>query len=230
LAPRAVIAIAAAEADACDGDCNGNGIVTVEELITAVTIALGAGASSQCAAADRNGNGAVSVAELIGGVGHALRGCPATATPSPSPDVTQTAALPSATPTAVLLARLKTDRGCIESGESPTFAIGEDANAMFRIDGAAGGVAINEARVVIAISIDGQPAGTVDLGPQSTAVLHGTEIHLTGPVGTETLVLTAEGGPGPLVVQAQCSFEVRSIAGELDSESGADRYQHDSVP
>lgn len=60
----------------CTGDCNGNGSVSVNELVRSVNIALGNAAVDVCAAADRNGNGAVTVAELIAAVGNALSGCP----------------------------------------------------------------------------------------------------------------------------------------------------------
>lgn len=60
----------------CGGDCNGNGSVSVNELVRSVNIALGNAAVDTCAAADRNGNGAVTVAELIAAVGSALNGCP----------------------------------------------------------------------------------------------------------------------------------------------------------
>ena len=150
-------------------------------------------------------------AELVAAVVHALGGCPATPTPTATPP--PTGATPTATATPVLFARLQTDRGCIETGDSPTFAIGEDVNARFRIDGAADGVAIIDARVVIDISINGQPAGSVNLGRQGTAVLHATEIHVIGPVGTATLSLTAEGGPGPLIARAQCTVAIESVSG-----------------
>jgi 6-phosphogluconolactonase (cycloisomerase 2 family) len=59
----------------CAADCNGDAVVTVNELITAVTIALGTAPVERCAAADANGNGAVTVDELIAGVRQALSGC-----------------------------------------------------------------------------------------------------------------------------------------------------------
>ena len=59
----------------CDGDCNEDGEVTVNELLVAVNIALGAGLDG-CPSADANGDGSVSVNELIAAVGFALNGCP----------------------------------------------------------------------------------------------------------------------------------------------------------
>jgi Ca2+-binding EF-hand superfamily protein len=64
-----------ATAAPCDGDCNRDGQVTVNELITAVNIALGTLDVSSCPAADRNGDGEVTVSELIRAVNRALVGC-----------------------------------------------------------------------------------------------------------------------------------------------------------
>jgi hypothetical protein len=63
----------------CVGDCNGTHIVTIDELIRAVNIALGLGDIETCRAADANGNGVVEINELITAVNHALTGCPETA-------------------------------------------------------------------------------------------------------------------------------------------------------
>ncbi|MDX2169013.1 MAG: dockerin type I repeat-containing protein [Deltaproteobacteria bacterium] len=86
---------------ACPGDCGGDGEVTVNDVVLAVSIALGGASLDQCAAADADGDGSVAVADLVAGVNALLGGCGAapTATPSvgtPSPTATAT---PSATPT-----------------------------------------------------------------------------------------------------------------------------------
>lgn len=62
----------------CAGDCDGDGQVSINELILGVNIALGTAAADSCAAFDRDGDGQVSVSELIAGVNSALGGCPAT--------------------------------------------------------------------------------------------------------------------------------------------------------
>ena len=61
----------------CAGDCNGDGQVSINELIQGVNIALGNAAASTCVAFDRDDNGQVTVNELIAGVNSALGGCPA---------------------------------------------------------------------------------------------------------------------------------------------------------
>jgi hypothetical protein len=97
----------AAPADAlCIGDCNGDGLVAINELIVGVGIALGSDAVTACSAFDQNGDGTVAVAELVGGVNNALDGCAAAGSPtatasphataSPSPTASAT---PTVTPT-----------------------------------------------------------------------------------------------------------------------------------
>lgn len=68
--------LAVTPALACPGDCDGNGQVTIAELIRGVNIALGNFPASNCAAADRNGNGVVAINELIAAVDASLNGCP----------------------------------------------------------------------------------------------------------------------------------------------------------
>ena len=83
-----------ANAAACTGDCSSDGAVAINELITGVTIALGAPLAG-CPAFDRNGDQAVTVEELIAAVNNALLGCQAAATATPgSPTRT-----PTVTPT-----------------------------------------------------------------------------------------------------------------------------------
>lgn len=77
LAVVVLLALAApAAAGACEGDCNGDREVGVEELIAGVGIALGAAPVTRCPAVDGNGDGAVAVNELVAAVDRALRGCP----------------------------------------------------------------------------------------------------------------------------------------------------------
>jgi hypothetical protein len=59
----------------CPGDCNGDGAVSINELITAVNISAGSTPLDACPAADRNGNGRVTIDELIAAVNVAAGGC-----------------------------------------------------------------------------------------------------------------------------------------------------------
>jgi len=60
----------------CAGDCNGDGRVTVAELIRGVRIALEQSPLVNCPSFDTNRNGAVTINELITAVRNALDGCP----------------------------------------------------------------------------------------------------------------------------------------------------------
>lgn len=59
----------------CTGDCDADGVVTVEEIVRAVSIGLGAADATTCASADADGDRTVTVDELISAVLHALEGC-----------------------------------------------------------------------------------------------------------------------------------------------------------
>lgn len=71
-----------ASAQVCVGDCNGDGRVTIDELIRGVTIALGTiiEPPPTCDAMDANHDGVIVINELILAVNNALRGCPAVIT------------------------------------------------------------------------------------------------------------------------------------------------------
>jgi hypothetical protein len=60
---------------ACVGDCNGDGDVTVNELVSMVNIALETTPVSQCRNGDANGDGTITVAEIVTAVTKALNGC-----------------------------------------------------------------------------------------------------------------------------------------------------------
>jgi len=62
--------------DTCIGDCNADGEVTVDELVTGVSIALGETALGACPAFDGNQDSEVTVDEVVNAVGSALVGCP----------------------------------------------------------------------------------------------------------------------------------------------------------
>src|SRR5262249_14603758 len=60
---------------ACAGDCDGGGSVTIDELITAVRIALAELPLSSCSSVDADHSGTVEISELISAVTHSLSGC-----------------------------------------------------------------------------------------------------------------------------------------------------------
>lgn len=59
----------------CPGDCDDGGSVTVDELITGVSIALGTIDLEQCQVFDLDAGGTVTVDELIAAIDSALNGC-----------------------------------------------------------------------------------------------------------------------------------------------------------
>jgi len=62
---------------ACAGDCDGDGMTAIHELVLGVGEALGEQSLGECAAHDTDGDGAVTISELVGAVLAALHGCPA---------------------------------------------------------------------------------------------------------------------------------------------------------
>ncbi|MDX2170967.1 MAG: hypothetical protein SF182_28115 [Deltaproteobacteria bacterium] len=59
----------------CAGDCSADGTVSIADLISAVSVALGLQPVGACAAADADADGEVSISELIAAVRVALDGC-----------------------------------------------------------------------------------------------------------------------------------------------------------
>lgn len=86
----------------CMADCNGDGRVTITELVAAVDIALGTAPLSTCRAADADSNGVVAVNELVGAVHSALDGCETSPTPIPTITTGLSATPTLAAPTATL--------------------------------------------------------------------------------------------------------------------------------
>ncbi len=59
----------------CRGDCNADGVVTVDDLVRAVRVALGEIDADTCSLVDRDNDGAADIAELMAAVDTALNGC-----------------------------------------------------------------------------------------------------------------------------------------------------------
>jgi len=66
---------AAAIANVCPGDCDGDGEVTVDEILRQVSIALGESPASLCFAGDMSCDSDLTVDEILTAVGGALAGC-----------------------------------------------------------------------------------------------------------------------------------------------------------
>jgi hypothetical protein len=61
---------------ACAGDCDGDGQVTVNELIVGIRVALGSASLDECTSIDADGDRNVTIGEIIAAVNVALDGCP----------------------------------------------------------------------------------------------------------------------------------------------------------
>jgi hypothetical protein len=82
----------------CDGDCNQDGEVKINELLLGVNVGLDAAPVETCLADDDDGNGAVQVDELVRAVQSALTSCPAPKVPTTPVEPEST---PQPTPPAV---------------------------------------------------------------------------------------------------------------------------------
>lgn len=68
-------AVVAAPPAGCVGDCSGDLVVTVDEILTMVNVALGGAPVSACVAGDANGDQLITVDEILTAVNNALNGC-----------------------------------------------------------------------------------------------------------------------------------------------------------
>ncbi len=70
-----VVLLAAVELGACVGDCDEDGIVTVDEILGMINVSLGTSSFDLCPAGDRNADAAITVDEILQAVTTALEGC-----------------------------------------------------------------------------------------------------------------------------------------------------------
>ena len=158
-----------ARAQSCVGDCDGNGLVGIEELTTGITQSLTVIASRTCRAFDRDGDEQVTVDELIAAVNAALNGCPPEPVPftaaidpdGPALLLTPDAALRGTTVYAVVLTNAITDvsgrplqasaafRALKGSGEP----MGDGPVALYDDDAAAPGNPYPDSRLVDGASV-----------------------------------------------------------------------------
>jgi hypothetical protein len=173
LATLVFVALASAPSSSavCTGDCDADGRVTVDELLTAVGAALHGLPVESCEPADANGDGRLSIADLVLGVARALDGCPPDETPTtgepdgptptvseaPSPAATDTpAGTPTETPTPTI---------------TPTFTPAPPSLLRLRLRNESG------AKRTVRFSgvrLDGPPAaGGTEYGPLTKAIQEG---------------------------------------------------------
>jgi hypothetical protein len=63
------------EWDPCTGDCDDSGMLTVDEIVRGVNIALGTIDVEDCLLFDADDDGMVTVDEIVAAVSYALEGC-----------------------------------------------------------------------------------------------------------------------------------------------------------
>ncbi|MBI3782235.1 MAG: hypothetical protein HY270_02420 [Deltaproteobacteria bacterium] len=111
----------------------------------------------------------------------------------------------TSTPAPFLAAQITTDRGCIETGNNATYAVGETLRIFYRVDGYSG-QAIPEAQVSILDFPPNSQGMLIFSGATPTGQTFSSAAGVSPPLGTETLVIQAQAAG--LSDQSQCSFHV----------------------
>ncbi len=179
---RAVAAVAiwigtaaAVQAQSCAGDCDGNGAVGINELVSAVNVALGVKEVGACLAADADRDGTVVISELVKAVASALGECAAatpTSEPSPTATATDTATNPVDTHTATPVPSA-TDTVTPEDTAAPT------------------GTATQTRTATPVPTVTHTPMPTDTRTPTRTATATPTLTHTVTPTGSRTPTSTA---------------------------------------
>jgi hypothetical protein len=117
LASVALLAVAATRSSAqCVGDCDDDGTVAINELVTGVDITVGSGDLSACPPLDSDGDDMAAVNDLLVAVDNALSGCPPVpSTPTPTPTMGDTP-----TPTATQVVPPNCGDGVTQTQEGET--------------------------------------------------------------------------------------------------------------
>jgi len=114
----------------CAGDCDRDGVVSIDELTVGVGQALGSDVRA-CDAFDTNSNGQSEIDEVVRGVINAIRGCPAqAASPTPTPT---SPAMPSDTPNVLdFVQRVEDDvSGVAGLGGVSAMAMSQDGRHLY---------------------------------------------------------------------------------------------------
>lgn len=181
---------------ACVGDCDASNTVLVNELIRGVNIALDRADLSQCPSFDINSSLSVEVNELVTGVNNALRGCPATPTPSNTPLVaTATAtAASTATPTETAAATATATLTVTAGTATPTVEeVTPTPTVTVTVGTATPTGTVDEATPTVTVTVGtASPTGTVEESTPTptiiigTATPTGTVIEVPSPTPTAT--------------------------------------------
>ncbi len=151
MALLALIALGApVRAQSCAGDCNGDGEVTINELITGVNLALTD--SGECAAFDSNGDGEVAINEIVAAVNSALLGCPDVLSII---DPADGLLLPAGTVAVRIALPATFDAGTVVVTLDDTDVTDQLTLGADEVTGALGGVAVGQHTLVAALEVDG---------------------------------------------------------------------------
>ena len=159
-----LMALAPARAQECAGDCSGNRIVAINELVLCVNIALGSTDLAQCIPCDTSDNGVVSISELIQAVRVALgQGLIDTSGRCLRPGATGLE--PCAAGTELRIARCDDPATCLESGAGTmirTGALAADGTFALPVDVCQ----VARASILFTAQVDAQTEyRIIDLGP-----------------------------------------------------------------
>jgi 6-phosphogluconolactonase (cycloisomerase 2 family) len=175
----------AAPAATCACDCDEGGSVTIDELVTSVTIALAENEVRQCAAADADGNGKVQVNDLILGVNAALGECRAPIVhPVNVEGVCQVPAArglgPCPNGTRVRLSRCDDRGGCLDTVDAQTLIgltnVGDGGGFSFLVER----TDVADALLLFSAELDSAEFyRVVELGPAGT----GLTLRVAAPSG-----------------------------------------------
>jgi hypothetical protein len=177
------LAMAQPNVSACAGDCNNDGQVTVDEIITLVNVALGNTPVADCQAGDTNHDSQVTVDEILTAVNSALSGCPpAVATATPTPALTPSMAPPTATATSTSTSGLTVAEVVARDSHGAALLLNQTVTTEGIVTVAAGVLANNTLKIFIhsgdaGIMVYHQNAGAVDYAFQA-----GDRIRVTGVV------------------------------------------------
>jgi len=70
-----------ASSPACVGDCNGDGTVSVDEVLVQVNVGLGSAQLAACMSGDANHDAQITIEEMLQAINNALNGCTTMETP-----------------------------------------------------------------------------------------------------------------------------------------------------
>jgi hypothetical protein len=203
----------AAPAGECLGDCNGDRVVSVDELVLGVAIGIEREEVGRCRAFDSDDDLRVAVGELVGGVGNALRGCtPAapthTATPTASETVTATrepsaTLTPSATPSEPPLETpTPTATGTAAATATETGSTTATPTATITSTATPTSVPTATATPTASIEISPSPTETPSAGPTPTETDTTTATPSSTPTASPSPTSTHSTAPTPTTTES----------------------------